>query len=62
MLNVRKATVCRYCGRELSIRMEKERHNGQVPISLVCPKHGALGTGERYLQGYVHEERSDDSD
>jgi hypothetical protein len=50
---MRRVSVCRFCRRELEIRQEKPKAGGYVPISLVCPKHGALGRGERFLQGYV---------
>jgi len=51
---VRKASLCRYCRRELVIQQVKARTEGRfVEIVLRCPKHGTVGRGERYLQGYV---------
>lgn len=50
---MRSALLCRYCRQELISRQEADRENGQVRISLVCPRHGALKKGERFQTGYV---------
>ena len=39
---VRPVTVCRYCGREVSMTQVKERYSGRLPILWRCPKHGTL--------------------
>ena len=49
---VRQAAVCRLCRRELETRVSN-RVSGHVQITMVCPKHGTLGKGERYMVGYV---------
>lgn len=49
---VKKVSKCRWCHRDLEVRVEAPRVDARVKISLVCPKHGALGKGERYLMGY----------
>ena len=51
-LAIRRVCVCRLCKRELNLRVESDSEGGKTKISLVCPKHGALGKGERYMMGY----------
>lgn len=49
--NLRRVAVCRLCRRELSVEHVK-RANGRVVINMKCAKHGVLGPGERYMEGY----------
>jgi hypothetical protein len=47
----RKAIVCRLCHRAIEAVLV-EAASGVKKLEVRCPKHGALGKGEKMLVGY----------